>query len=271
MQLHADEAGLRLESTEDIFHGAGLGSRWPHRVPPAIEKFLTMSVNAASLRLEEIKENVKMKTVAQRCVALGVLALVAGSVGCAGSTGTDAEQVDGEQVGTESSALTAGSLDTTFNRTGKLEVNTQGGESYTDVKIDSSGRLVAVGAIQHNVQSTPPRGMNLKVARVLPNGTMDTTFATNGVFSYTMNDESIAYSSAILPNGNILVAGQTTKYGTTTIPSASWAFVLQLDPTGHLVRVQIRPWRQLIVTVESPIHWWHQMIVTVQSARHGVG
>jgi uncharacterized delta-60 repeat protein len=77
--------------------------------------------------------------------------------------------------------------------------------------------------------------MNLKVARVLSNGQKDTTFASSGVFSYKMNDESIAYSSAILSNGNILVAGQATTYSTPTTPSRSKAFVLQLDSTGHLV------------------------------------
>jgi uncharacterized delta-60 repeat protein len=199
--------------------------------------FLTMSVKAAPLRLEETMENIKMRTIMHRCVALGVLGLV-GSLGCAGSTGTGEEQADTEQagaehVGAESSALS--SLDTTFNGTGKVEVLTQGGENYRDVKIDGSGRLVATGVIMHNAQSTPPSGMNLKVARMLSNGKMDTTFASSGVFSYKMNDESIAYSSAIMPNGNILVAGQASVYATPTTPSRHKAFVLQLDSTGHLV------------------------------------
>jgi uncharacterized delta-60 repeat protein len=199
-----------------------------------------MSFKAAFLRLEETMENIKMRTTVQRRAVLGVLGLssfvMVASLGCAGNTSTDEEQADTEQVGAESSALSSsGQLDTTFNGTGKVEVETQGGENYRDVKIDSSGRLVAVGLIMHNAQSTPPSGMNLKVARVLPNGKMDTTFASNGVFSYKMNDESIGYSSAILPNGNILVAGQAATYATPTTSSREKMFVLQLDSTGHLV------------------------------------
>jgi uncharacterized delta-60 repeat protein len=171
-----------------------------------------------------------MRTLLHRRVALPVLGgffmLMGGSLGCSGSPGGTEEQ-----LGAESYATSApGSLDTTFHGTGELGTTSQGGEHYKDVKIQSDGKLVAAGAIMHNAQSTPPTGMNIKVARVLTTGAMDTTFGKNGVASLTINDESIAYSSAILSNGNILVVGQTTSY------AGGWskAFVLRLTPNGAL-------------------------------------
>jgi uncharacterized delta-60 repeat protein len=76
--------------------------------------------------------------------------------------------------------------------------------------------------------------MNIKVARVLPTGQPDATFGKNGVASLTIDDESIAFSSAILPNGNILVVGQATHYGSATSASWSKAFILQLTSNGAL-------------------------------------
>jgi uncharacterized delta-60 repeat protein len=149
--------------------------------------------------------------------------MVLASLGCSGSTGADEEQ-----VATASEALTHGSLDTTFNKTGELFANPNGDEQYNDVKIDGNGRLVAVGAILPKPGGTS--AMNLKVARVLPNGTMDNTFATNGVFTYQLNSESAAYACAILPSsGNILVVGQTLHN------SAEKIFVLQLTSAGKPV------------------------------------
>jgi uncharacterized delta-60 repeat protein len=153
-----------------------------------------------------------------------------GSLGCSGSPG-GTEEALGEQ---SNAVSTHGSLDTTFNGTGTLATTSQGGEQYEDVKIQPNGNLVATGFIMHNAQSTPPSGMNLKVARVTPTGQPDTTFGKSGVVSLTINDESIGYSSAILPNGNILVVGQTTIYGTSTSPRRSRAFILQLTSNGAL-------------------------------------
>jgi uncharacterized delta-60 repeat protein len=172
-----------------------------------------------------------MRTLLHRRAALLVLGgfsmLMGGSLGCSGSPGGTEEQ-----LGVESYAASPppGSLDTTFHGTGILATYSQGGEHYKDVKIQSDGKLVAAGAIMHNAQSTPPQGMNIKVARVLTTGALDTTFGKNGVASLTINDESIAYSSAILSNGNILVVGQTTSY------AGGWskAFILQLMPNGAL-------------------------------------
>jgi uncharacterized delta-60 repeat protein len=176
-----------------------------------------------------------MRTLLHRRAAQLVLGgfsmLMGGSLGCSGGPGGTEEQ-----LGVESYTVSPapGSLDTTFHGTGELATYSQGGERYKDVKIQSDGKLVATGLIFHNAKSTPPEGMNIKVARVLPTGQLDNTFGTNGVFSYELNNESFGSSSAILPNGNILVVGQTTIYGTTTSPSRSLAFILQLMPNGAL-------------------------------------
>ena len=128
-----------------------------------------------------------MRTLLHRHAALlvlgGLSVLMAGSLGCSGSPdGTE------EALGEQSNAVTThGSLDTTFHGTGELAVYSQGGEGYKDVKIQPDGKLVATGYIMHNAQSTPPQGMNIKVARVLTTGALDTTFGKNGVASLTIN------------------------------------------------------------------------------------
>jgi uncharacterized delta-60 repeat protein len=174
-----------------------------------------------------------MRTLLHRRAALvlgGFSMLMGGSLGCSGSpNGTE------EALGEQSNAVTThGSLDTTFHGTGEYATTSQGGEQYKHVMIQPDGKLVATGLIMHNTHSTPPSGMNLKVARVLTTGQPDTTFATNGVASITIDDESIGFSSAILSNGNILVVGQATKYGTATTNSYNKAFILQLMPNGAL-------------------------------------
>jgi uncharacterized delta-60 repeat protein len=186
----------------------------------------------------------------QRSVALRVLAfgsvstLMLGAVGCSNTSGIAGT----ENVGSASAAISSGALDTTFNGTGELfsqnstydgdgpdEPN--GREQYNDVKIQPDGKLVAVGFIMHNASSTPPSGMNLKVARVLPNGIMDPTFGNNnGVTSIELYDESIANSSAILSSGSILVVGQTIHFGTPTSASSKTGFILELNSAGLLVK-----------------------------------
>jgi uncharacterized delta-60 repeat protein len=179
------------------------------------------------------------RTLSQRSIALRVLGLgsvctlMLGALGCSATPGIAGT----EEVGSTSAAGTiSGAPDTTFNGTGDLFSNMEGGEQYNDVKIQPDGKLVAVGYIMHNTLSTPPSGMNLKVARVLPNGTMDTTFGTSGFLSLNIYDESIGHSSAILSNGNILVVGQATHYGTATSSSWKKGFVIELNSAGQLVR-----------------------------------
>jgi uncharacterized delta-60 repeat protein len=149
-----------------------------------------------------------------RALAMGSFpTLILGSLGCSGSPGGN------EETGIESNALTSGSLNWTVSTT------SLGGEGYTDVKIQPNGNLVAAGWILH----TGANGMDLKVARVLPTGHWDTTFAKGGVFSYEIgNNGSTANSTATLSNGNILVVGQTT------VSSQNKAFILQLNSAGQL-------------------------------------
>jgi uncharacterized delta-60 repeat protein len=149
-----------------------------------------------------------------RALAMGSFSmLMLGSLGCSGSLGGN------EETGIESNALTSGSLNWTVSTT------SLGGEGYTDVKVQPNGNLVAAGWILH----TGANGMDLKVARVLPTGHFDTTFATGGVFSYGIgNNGTIAYSTATLSNGNTLVVGQTT------VSSQNKAFILELNSAGQL-------------------------------------
>jgi uncharacterized delta-60 repeat protein len=155
-----------------------------------------------------------------RALAGSFSTLMLGSLGCSGSPGTE------ENLGTENAALKSGSLAWT------LATTSQGGEEYYDVKVQPNGSLIAAGYI---LEGNPPTGMNLKVARVTSAGHLDTTFAKGGVFSYALNNESEAFSTATLSNGNILVVGQTITYAANTSNSRTKAYILQLNSAGQLV------------------------------------
>src|SRR3954452_3508457 len=70
-----------------------------------------------------------------------------------------------------------GALDTTFNGTGKRAVDF-GGEldELYDVAVQTDGKIVAVGS--KTASNTYGNGGDFAVARLLDNGTPDTTFGT---------------------------------------------------------------------------------------------
>jgi uncharacterized delta-60 repeat protein len=116
----------------------------------------------------------------------------------------------------------SGSLDTTFG---------SGGKAITAVGNIGSTRLSAA-----QYSSTDPSGNANKIvvvdnggngitlARYNPNGTLDTTFGTNGVVTTPFN--GVALSVAIQPDGKIVVGGSASN-------SADFALV-RYNPNGSL-------------------------------------
>jgi uncharacterized delta-60 repeat protein len=134
---------------------------------------------------------------------------------------------------------TDGSVDTSFGSSGI--VTTPQLAVPSAITLQADGKIVVAGPIE---------GVELDVARYLPNGTLDSTFATGGIFTSGLNLGSAAPASAIViqPDGKILVAdgillrllsdGQTDPSfgsgGEATIVGRS-ATALALLPNGKIL------------------------------------
>jgi uncharacterized delta-60 repeat protein len=116
----------------------------------------------------------------------------------------------------------AGTLDLTFNGTGKVIYDKDNMDLYQDVKVQPDGRIVAVGT-SYDVMYAG----TIEVTRYMPDGTFDPSFGTGGHFNYNPNIETGAYKCLIKDDGKILVAGYTTDYAN------YWLVLIQLDTSGN--------------------------------------
>jgi uncharacterized delta-60 repeat protein len=100
-----------------------------------------------------------------------------------------------------------GALDTSFGGSGEVIMNLKSGGVARDVVIQPDGKIVV------NYTS----GSTFNLARFNPNGTLDTSFGGSGTgivsTSTGKGTTDTAYSLALEPNGNIVVAG-TVSSGT---------------------------------------------------------
>jgi len=118
-----------------------------------------------------------------------------------------------------------GGLDTGFGSSGvasPLALDQHG--LALDVAIDGDGKIVVAGYQQVAVETTSGKGKNQKttisivqqlaLARLLPDGSPDTSFGVNGVVLTdvpgTDYPQATASSVVLLPDGDILVAGEAT-------------------------------------------------------------
>lgn len=116
--------------------------------------------------------------------------------------GTDAEAGNGL---TAVVRLTdSGELDPSFDGDGRatVDIGPGAGEIANAVEIDGSGRIVVAGDT-----SDPGPVYAITAARLLANGSLDTSFATGGRFSTGSNPSLYADDVAIDKAGRILLAG----------------------------------------------------------------
>jgi uncharacterized delta-60 repeat protein len=104
-------------------------------------------------------------------------------------------------------AQPAGTLDVTFNGTGKVVYDKDNIDLYQDVKVQPDGKIIAAGTYM-----TPTYSAGIEVTRYMPDGTFDPTFGTGGHYDYFGMTESGAYKCLIDTNGKILICGYTTDY-----------------------------------------------------------
>lgn len=107
--------------------------------------------------------------------------------------------------------LPTGALDTTFSQDGKVTIDF--GAQYlnafaADVAVQADGRIVVVGYVsQIDNPNQNSVSNHVAVARLNANGTLDTTFGTNGTVVTPLGGYGIATTVKIQPNGRIVVGG----------------------------------------------------------------
>lgn len=119
---------------------------------------------------------------------------------------------------------TAGTLDSTFNTNGKYTFDFGFQDNLNDVTLQHDEKIVCTG-----VALTPAFAGVLKVIRLNTDGTPDTDFGANGVFSFLVGQESYGYESYVRTDGKIMVVGITYDANY----NADW-LLLRLNSNGTL-------------------------------------
>ena len=120
-----------------------------------------------------------------------------------------------------------GSLDTSFGSNGKVVVDVNGqknADGFNDLAFQSSGKIIAVGY-------TYPGSNRFLIMRFNTDGSIDSTFGTNGVViaHFSTNTLEDATSVQVLDDDTIVVAGSGFRRPT---DSSGWGF-LELACRGH--------------------------------------
>jgi uncharacterized delta-60 repeat protein len=131
--------------------------------------------------------------------------------------------------------LPNGSLDTTFDSDGTVITNISSLQDFvTDISIQSDGKIIAVGNTKFSPTSTDTSG-NAAV-RYNPNGSLDTSFDSDGIILNLLNGFSLISFSTVTvqPSGNILFGGYAPTTTPTLNPSSSNDFnLIRCDLNGN--------------------------------------
>lgn len=125
-------------------------------------------------------------------------------------------------------AQTAGILDPGFNGTGYVRIDFNGNtDVINDIAVQADQKIVAAG-----VAFTPSWSVEVRIIRLLPDGSLDPDFGTAGVVTYAPPVmgyfEAHAMALTIKENGKILIAGG--------VLNDSFVFdvlLIQLDENGN--------------------------------------
>jgi uncharacterized delta-60 repeat protein len=110
-----------------------------------------------------------------------------------------------------------GSLDVTFNETGKVLADLGSQDQANGVAIQADGKIVAAG------QSTASDGRaDFAVSRYNVDGTLDVTFNSTGAVVTDVGGFDVAYAVAIQPDGKILTSGYSDVSGTSDFAIARY-------------------------------------------------
>jgi uncharacterized delta-60 repeat protein len=122
-----------------------------------------------------------------------------GKIVVVGSTGPNASASDVAVARLN----TDGSLDTTFNTTGKQTIDFTNNDQGTGVAVRPDGSILVVGT----------DGTDFVAAQLTSTGALDTNFNTTGKATYDFGGTDAASAVALLPDGRAVLAGSTTAGG----------------------------------------------------------
>lgn len=150
-----------------------------------------------------------------------------------GTAGSDFETIVGKFRPT-------GEIDTTFGTMGYARHNIivgAGGEITRGIVVQSTGKIVVAGTVEH-AGATNPADRDIAVLRFNANGTVDTTFGTNGVAILDLSDgEAVGmnyvadsqWGLSLYPNDKLLITGSQKATGRTDTDFA----VVRLNADGQ--------------------------------------
>ena len=134
--------------------------------------------------------------------------------------------------------LSNGSLDTTFSGDGMVRFGFGAGrhDLAEDLAFQNTdGKIVVIGHTSNSGFSAA----NFALARVNPNGTLDTTFSGDGRQITDFGTSDYGYSFSGLPDGRMMVVGQTVTGGNSSIAIARYKPDGSLDTTFNLTGKKI--------------------------------
>lgn len=101
---------------------------------------------------------------------------------------------------------TDGSLDSSFGDNGKVERYIENIETITDIALTKDGKIIATG------EPTSFGNSDFALLRFFPNGTLDSSFGTNGVIITDFdNSDDVSYSLSVQSDNAIVLAGYSYK------------------------------------------------------------
>jgi uncharacterized delta-60 repeat protein len=123
-----------------------------------------------------------------------------------------------------------GSLDTSFNKTGSVDLPVGYDSGASTVALQPDGKILVGGTAYANPRAyQPPYDSEFAVARLNSNGTLDTTFASKGIFTWNRTQNSDAVNAlVVLGDGSIAVVGSSNHL-------ADPGLVFKLSASGALV------------------------------------
>lgn len=116
-----------------------------------------------------------------------------------------------------------GSLDSTFDTDGIVTTEISGNNIAQAVAVQTDGKIIAAGFSRNALNN------DFALARYNPNGSLDTSFDTDGIVVTQVGaSEEEAFAVAIQPDGKIILAGQAI------IGASSEIAVVRYNPNGSL-------------------------------------
>ena len=133
-----------------------------------------------------------------------------------------------------------GNIDTSFNGDGVLLFGSTAIDNMYSMDIDASGNIYVAGNTEGNLDGTLNGTSDGFIAKILPNGSFDTSFSANGRIQFgtsasfnTSQSETIK-ALKLDSSGRIYLAGITTSPVEETVSGGSDIFALRLNSSGAL-------------------------------------